>query len=75
MKKYISELKKNVRQKALELKRSEVMELFNIRVKGDKLFLTLEGIAFKELPGSITADEITEELNKAKQAATNLIEL
>lgn len=59
----------NQKARTQQNKAIEISETFNIAVKDDKLWITHDGYAIKEIEGTATADDIVATLNNFKETA------
>jgi hypothetical protein len=50
-----------------------IKDSFDITARGGSIYLTCQGVAYKELPGEMSSDEILKELNNARNAALKFI--
>ena len=65
LKKYISDKKEEYRLQT----ENEIKSKFKVKERGGFLWLTHDGVAFMKIANVAQAEEITKELNKARECA------
>ena len=66
---YLKKFIENQKAQKRHNRETEISSTFNIAIKDDKLWLTHNGDAIKEIDGNTTADTIVAELNNFKATA------
>lgn len=65
----------NERLKYRQKYETEIRECFDVTERGGYMWLTYNGVAFKKFDGSLSADEVAQTLNQARDEAVEFIRL
>ena len=69
MENYLKQYYQNRVDKRKQEKEKEVADMFNIAIKDNKLWITHNGYAIKEIENASTASEIVEEIGRFRTTA------